>query len=418
MADRHWAPAALAVQQVETGSIDSLDATPSNNTFTVTVGNVGVSVAGDTDVGTTAAALVAALEAADHPYFDRVTWTNPSSGTIVGTADTAGEPFEATLSVSGAGTGAVTDFTTTTANDGPEVFDSAANWAEGVAPVNSDTLIYADTSVSCRWNLSTGLTGLTLLTDDTFTGEIGLRPESVAITSDGGSYNESAPEYRTAALTATLSSIELGRRTAAEGAGSAMIRVDNTLSGASTMIVHSTGARAVRNAVEYAAAHASADVEIREATGGVGIAVSSAEPTSTVGTVEVSGDNAGNQLTLGAGVTVTNVRQAGGTAIIEPAATCTLVDVTGGTMTINGGSTVTTVNAAGGTVRINGAQTATTINVTNGGTLDLSRSAAARTGTTINLENGTLIYGRNVTIGTLNAPSSPARGHTLVSTPA
>ena len=40
MAVRYWKPRTVAVAQVDTGSIDSVDATPSNNVFAVTIGGV------------------------------------------------------------------------------------------------------------------------------------------------------------------------------------------------------------------------------------------------------------------------------------------------------------------------------------------------------------------------------------------
>ena len=70
---------ATAVAQVHTGSIDSLDATPANNTFTVTIGGVAISQVGVTDVATTAAALVVLLNASTHPYFAAKSWISAPS---------------------------------------------------------------------------------------------------------------------------------------------------------------------------------------------------------------------------------------------------------------------------------------------------------------------------------------------------
>lgn len=419
MSTIHWAPAAIPVAQVEDGSIDSVDGTPANNTFTVTIGNVAISVAGDTDANTTAVNLVAALNASTHPYFNRITWDAPGSGVVNAVADNAGEPFVATLSVSGGGTGSVTDFSTTTANDGPNVFDSAANWRDGVAPASSDVLVFANSSIPCRWGLNqTSLTGLTLYTDDTFTGEIGLIPDAVQTAVDGSTVDTSAPEYRTAELAADFSTIEVGRRrSGSEGDGSPMIRVHNSRSSASTCRVHSTGTGGSRDAFEYSAGHASATLEVREALGGVGVCTSSTRPTGTLGTIEESGGNAGTSLAVGEGVTFGPYLQRGGTGKIAPAATIGSVTCYGGTLTITGSSTVTALQVYGGEVRVNGAQTVTGCTVNYGGTLELSKSAAARTMTLINHIDGTLVRGRNVTLTAITVPASPIPGHTVVSTP-
>ena len=98
MATKYWLGVADAVAQVGTASIDSVDGTPANNTFTVTIGGVAISAVGDTDVATTATALRASLNASTHPYFAAITWSG-GTGDIIGTADTAGAPFVAALTV-------------------------------------------------------------------------------------------------------------------------------------------------------------------------------------------------------------------------------------------------------------------------------------------------------------------------------
>ena len=420
MTTLHWAPAAIAVQQVEAGSIDSVDGTPANNTFTVTIGNVSISQVGDTDVATTAAALVALLNASTHPYFNRITWTNPSAGDIVGTADNAGEPFVATLTETGAGTGAVTDFATSTANDGPNVFDSPDNWREGAAPSSSDELVFANSTIPCRWGLEqTSLTGLVLYTDDTFEGEIGLNPDAVQTDAAGSTVDTAAPEYRTAELAADFATIEVGRRRAGvEGDGSPMIRLHNSRSSGSTCRVQSTGTGGARDAFEYSAVHASATLEIREALGGVGVCTSSTRPTGTLGTIEESGGNAATKVAIGAGVTFGPYVQRGGTGKIAPAATLGSATAYGGTLTITGSSTVTALFAYGGDVRVNGAQTVTAATVNFAGVLDLSKSSATRTLTLVTLVWGTYVRGRNATVTSLVAPGSTGiPGHTVVATP-
>ena len=73
MATLYWRGDATAVAQVHTASIDSVDGTPANNTFTVTIGGVAIDAVGDTDVATTATNLRASLNASTHPYFAAIT---------------------------------------------------------------------------------------------------------------------------------------------------------------------------------------------------------------------------------------------------------------------------------------------------------------------------------------------------------
>ena len=162
-----------AVAQVATGSIDTVDGTPANNTFIVTIGGVAVSVVGDTDVATTATNLRTALNASTHPYFEAITWSG-SAGDIIGTADAAGAPFIAALTETGAGTGTVTDFAATTASSGPNHWDTAVNWSLAVVPVNTDDVRIRDSDVTIAWGLAQSAVTLdTMKVDRSYTGRVG-----------------------------------------------------------------------------------------------------------------------------------------------------------------------------------------------------------------------------------------------------
>ena len=98
MATRIWRGDAVDIAQVVTVQVTADD---SSTTYTITINNKDVSVAGSgVDVDTTAAALQAALDASTIPEFAEVTWT-VATDTITGTADTAGKPFTATSSATG-----------------------------------------------------------------------------------------------------------------------------------------------------------------------------------------------------------------------------------------------------------------------------------------------------------------------------
>lgn len=409
MATKYFLGVVEAVQQVETGSIDSVDATPSNNTFTVTIGGIAISVAGDTDVNTTATNLRAALNASEHPAFDRITWGG-TSGNIVGTSDVAGLEFTAALTETGAGTGTVTDFTTTTANASPHDWNDGGNWSDGSKPAAADTVILRDSDV----NIVTGLDQNTitlakLVIEASYTGLIGLRYNEIAMTADGETTSTAFDEYREDYLRIGWDRLEVGANTGTgTPGGSPRLKLDNTKSGASTTEIvdtASSGQDQFKPPLRLKLAHASADIHMRG--GNVGVGVDVPAETSTIGNVEISPQASGSRLQLGDGVTVSgDVTMGNGAATLRAAANMTgTVAVSGGTATIEGDFTIATLNVDGGVVIDNHVKTAaaavTTCNL-RGGELNWQYDDEARTYTTLTHTGGTLVDNPNVTITTYN----------------
>jgi len=414
MATIYWEGQAEAVAQVHTGSIDSVDGTPANNTFTVTIGGVAISQVGDTDVATTAAALVVLLNASTHPYFSAITWTNPSAGNIVGTADTAGVPFVAALTETGAGTGAVTDFAETTASSGPNHWGTAANWSGGAVPVNSDVVIIADSSVSICWDLDQSSVSLTSLRiDKSFLGTIGLDYSRVATNASASTTDASKPEYREDYLKIGTSRVDLGQNfSSGSPAGSGRIKIDlgSVASQVNVFDTKSSSSDGTRQAVRFLANSSSTDFYIRQAPGGVGIAADQPGETSTVGDVNVSQEGRSATVVIGEGTTLTNWTQSGGDAILQAAATVTKVDVNNGILTIEGDYTITTLNHRSGRVYDNhiktGGNSVTTLNLSNDASYDMSRTNEARTIATVNTDVGvSLVLNDSVTLTTNNRPA-------------
>lgn len=410
MATKYFTGEADAVAQVSTGTITAVDATPANNTFTVTIGGVAVSVAGVTSAAATAAALVAALNASTHPYFAAITWSVPSGANVRGTADVAGVPFTAVLSKSGAGTGTVTDFSATTACAGPEHWGSAANWSDGSIPANADNVIIEGISGNILWGLDqSGVTLASLTIRKTFTGKLGLDGRTFATARNGDNPETSKQEYRTTYLHIGYDRADVGQHVGSGvPSGSSRIKLRNAKSGASTTVVHDTASAPAETgfpAVRLLAAHASADIVVRGAPAGVGIAMDEAGETSTVGAVSVSA----GALYIGPGVTLTSLSQSGGTCTLQAAATVSAVNVTDGTLITEGNFTITTLNAKGGTVFPNniksGGNAITTLNL-EGARVDGRQSREARTWDTVNPDSGTLIVDDAVvTITTMDAPA-------------
>jgi len=388
MAIIKWQGGVTAVAQVDSGSIDTYDAA---STYTVTIGDFSVSVAGDTDVATTGGNLVTALNAETHPFFAAITWSGTS--TITATADTAGAPFSAALTVSG-GTGTVTDFSSGTACTGPHHADALDNWAGGALPTTSDDVVI-DAGPSILYGL-TAISAVALGRAEirqSFTGLIGLEKSAFATSLDGATTSDSAPEYRGCYLELTADEIVIGEHVGPGApAGSARLCIEQKKAGASILDVQNTASTAInsRPAVRYLAANASADVLVQRAPAGVGIA-QEADETATVGDVTVSDETTASAVFVGHGTTLTTYSQYGGLNVLSAAATITTVNTWGGQLDIVGYDyLITTLNVYRGEINdqhINtGANEWTTINLL-GGTLSLP-SVGSRTYTTLNLDTG------------------------------
>lgn len=376
MATRIFTGDATPVAQVDDGEITGYDAA---TTYTVTINGKTVSTPGTGGtVSTTAVALVALLEASTIPEFAEITWTNPSVGEITATADTAGKPFTAALTVAGGG-GTVDDFSSTTANDGPEVW-SAANFKDETGdrsvaiPGGGDDVIIEDHAGNILYNLDQSGAGgtISLTIRASFTGEIGL-PQS---NTDGDPYDEYRPRY----LDMQSAPIDIGR---GGGGGSPKIRL---------AIVASVSACTV-----HGMAASSDDLGALEIDGN-----NNTITLLTVlgGTVDVARDDA----TTGADVT-TLVVDTGATVFVDANCTLTTVSIQGGTLTSDVAMTtltieqgivthtagnITTANVLGGALVFANpaALTVATVNMGTGGSIDTNPASAAITFTDTNMVGG------------------------------
>lgn len=390
MATTKWLGHADAVAHVMTGSIDSVDGTPADNTFTVTRNGKTVSQVGNTDVATTAAALVVLLNAEAEPEFSEITWANPSAGNITATSDTAGKPIPTiTLTETGAGTGSVTDFSETTANSGPNCWDTAENWSEGSVPAASDVVIVENSDVPILYGLSDAGNTKTSLTVNANCGSnfyIGL-PE----------VNEDDPdntyeEDRTTYLTIDCTTINIG---IGDGNGSQRIKIDSgTIE--TTLNVYKTSTSRKETGVPcllWKGTHTDNDINVTR--GDLGVAVFASE-TANFETMKVGWyDNpSGDALVyLGSGVT----HKAGGTidqtgGVITSWSNVITVSLVGGEFWVRGSATATTISVDEGTCYYASSGTLTTLNVSQGGTFDFRRDNQARTVTNCNRYEGGAIY--------------------------
>ena len=413
MATKYWLGTADAVTQIIDGSIDSIDATPANDTFTVTIGGDAISIVGITDEATTAAALVVLLEASTNPYFAAMTWTNPSGALITGTADEAGVPTVAALTQSG-GTGTVTDFTDTVAATGPNFWDNALNWSTGVAPVNSDDIFVEDTDVSITYGLAqSGVTLDSLIVRKTFTGKIGLDSMQFATSADGDTLDPLKTEYRESYLEISATIFQAGEHFGpGEPGGSQRIKI-NTGSNVMTGTIFdtaSTSAETGKPSIRILNVNASSELFVRLAPAGVGVAVDVPGEVSTLSLVSISDTSGLSQVSLSRGVTLTTYNQQGGTNVLESAGTITTVTCSGGTLTTEGDYLITTAVMEGGVWNANhlnsGGDAIATLNA-SGGSFTGIGSTEPRTWGIVNPNVGSAIVSDPdyITITTLNDPS-------------
>src|SRR5690349_13497619 len=79
-------------------------------------------------------AFLAALSSSVYPEFTELTWTNPTTSTIVATDKTAGKPSTITIATNSGSTtingGASSTGTITTASSGPYDVSTATNWSQ------------------------------------------------------------------------------------------------------------------------------------------------------------------------------------------------------------------------------------------------------------------------------------------------
>ena len=421
MATLYWRGDADAVVGVRTASIDSVDATPANNTFFVTIGGVAISAVGDTDVATTATNLRASLNASTHPYFAAITWSG-STGDIIGTADTAGVPFVAVLTETGAGTGAVTDFATTTASAGPSDWSTGDNWftsggSQGTVPASADDVIIANAASHIVYGLDQNAIALNSLSIHlSFTGKIGMERNTFYTAANGQTTDTTKVEYREDYLKIGTELLDIGQVFGTgTNAGSTRIKINNVDAAASTTTVHNTATSGdtPHPAVRLLNTHASSTLLVRRASGGVGVAIDEPGETTTFLSITISDNSTATRVITGDGLTLTTWTQNGGTNLLRLVedGVLTTCNVRGGSLVTNGDWTLTTLNITAGTIAANHSRVSgdsiTTANLTAGST-NSRGSAAARTWVTVNMgDDATLTADSNLTITTFNEPTTP-----------
>lgn len=357
MATIYWRGDAPAIAQVSSATITAYDA---STTYRVTINSKIVSVVGTGGtVATTAAALLAALQASTIPEFREVTWTNPSGAIITGTAATAGKPFTAASSVSG-GTGTFGSFSTTTTSSGPNDWSVAGNWSGGSVPTGSDDVYLQDSAVPVYYGLDQNAVTLTTLNlAASYTGAIGLPPFNT-----GGYY-----EYRDTYLKISATTLNIGQGL---GSGSGSLRI-NLGTNASTVSVALTGQQTTQSTPALLIRGSHASNVLNATQGSIGLA---AEPGGTAQFPVVRSADA--TLVCGTGCTLGAITQTGGDVTVN--SNVTTWTKTGGTSTQLAGTLTTITQDSAGTHYWQSTGTITTGTFRGpSSVLDVSRDPRGRT---------------------------------------
>ena len=392
MATCEWIGNALAVAQQHTWTFagtweatDVVTATINGKTITVAAGGV---------VGSfPATALYTALAASTIPEFREINWSDDTTGTITGTAATAGVPFICTIATTETGGGAAdaqtinggasSTGTVVYAATGPNDVANTANWSGGALPANSDTVI-----IRRGVSLLYGLTALASVTPAVLRifSEFWANGSRIGLAEINGTGATAYVEYRSRFLEilgATVAEIGLGSNTT----GNSLLNIDFK-TGTVALTVHRTPSSLDANRPPLCLAInpgtvSNGTLEVLSGNVGVGFYNETCKVVAKVGyrTNKASDSQVyfGPNVTHGATYT-----QSGGVVQINSATT--QIDKTGGTLTINGTGAHPTINNFEGPIVYNSTGTigASLVKLGAAASLDFGQDMTAKTlGSTI-----------------------------------
>lgn len=384
-------PANTEVAQVKTFTITA-DSTSNTAvwTFTLTLDNGDTETVTYTEDGSPttteiATGLFNAWNASTKPHISQITATNPSAGVVVLTADTAGVPFSVALADSDDGTHTEAD---TTANVGNSDYGTARNWQLDAVPASTnDVLIDAAASGTSSVNIKYSLNQSSVAIADFrvfmgYAGQIGRWDNGV------GYYLRIDPDLFRYEGSGQLGMFDIGSA-----------NIDTYINSSGTPVSN-------RYAV-YLKGSNIANCNIVK--GSVALAGLDAD-TATINTLNVSyvsNQTSDCNVLVGSGVTLTTLKQTGGTIDLRCAAT-TVTNGLGTTLTTQGSGAITTLYVYG-TAYLGSTGTITNLHVY--GTCDLSRVLLARTITNCTVyPGGTLILPKAGVVTLSNGMAQPAAG--------
>lgn len=258
-------------------------------------------------------------------------------------------------------------------------FTTAANWSDNAAPANGDTLIFnGQGTANVATNLSTTLTGLTLIVEKSYGGQIGVLSGSTAtyLVIDGGTLHVGQQSGQGSPTGSSLVMVNFGST-----AGTAYV-YDSASTGASTyyppVILKGTA------------------LTLFQTGGSVGVAPLTGETaTLTAATISKGPGSVAPTLYLGSGVTQTLVTAKNGTVFSRSAQTAATTTISGdATYRTEGSGAHTTINCHGnGKVLYGCTGTITTLNLS--GEFNTEQYPQGFTITDRNFSKGARFFGDN-----------------------
>ncbi len=390
MATKNFQGGATPVAQVETHTVGGT--IEADDRFKILIGNKTLDVTGGSTVAQTVAEKIKtdfdALNSTAWPEYKEMGMGAPAGGAATVTGVTAGKPFTIVLSTVEAN-GDTADAQTyvqsvDTAATGPEFYDDADNWSDGSVPGAADTAIIENYSGSIRYGLDNDATTITNFhARQSFTGTIGNPRTNIDAAS--GPY----PEYRDEYLQLDATNVYLG-----EGDGDGSSQLNLELGNTTACYVTNHGTRVTTGVPTTLLRNEGSDTItlLDVSKGDVGVALYAGE------TAVITDLNVGYQTSVtgdstvvcGAGATVTNVTQDGGTAEVD--SVITNVKVYGGTFTHKGSGTIALVELRGsGTFINNGTGTITDVKCYDSSHFDNSQGAWARTVTNMEMHGSSTL---------------------------
>lgn len=391
MATVVWKGAVAATNQVTSWAFGGT--WESSDVITVTIGSKTISTtAGSITTATVVSNLVTTLQDVDEPEFYAITWS-ASTTTLTATSNVAGAPFTCTIATTETGGGAAdaqtidgttsSTGTTTTTCTGPNFANIAGNWVGGSLPVDGDTVVFANSSVSVLYGLDlNGVTPAAIYVDASFTGSIGLPAYN---TLAGGVYYEYRDRYLKFCNSGDASTTEvyIGQ---GNGSGSGRIQLDCG-TGRVNVYVYRTGISDDSNqgAFKFRGSHASNTLSVQRGTVYVGTDSGTNPVLATLKVGYVSNPDGDSAVETDVGVSLTTVEVSGG--VLTSRSAITTLTMTGGTVNHYAGA-VTTATVEQGTLNYLSSGTITNLKVGGGAVFDCRGSMAARTITNLELHAG------------------------------
>jgi hypothetical protein len=360
-------------QQQARAQVGTLVITNANigDSITVTINRKDIAFTPTTAVeADLAAGLYALLAASAEGEFAEITWSYDSSVTITFTGPADGAPITVTKTDAGASTSTLT--LAATAAKSPHDFNDAENFLGGALPANGDTVVFENSDVAVKYNLS-ALTATTFLVvrRKTHTGAIGL-PDT-----NPNGYREYRATHLEFAGVGTAIQCEQSDR---DQAGA--VRLKSTAATAVTATVTGPGGRGqvLGEVFEITGMPASSTLSV----GGSSVAVAPVQGQTCTATTVRCIDGS---VRLGTGVTTTTVNLTNSDGLVRCAYTTLTLD-RGGDVEVTNAATGTTNQTDEGTIKWTSTGALGTFVLGSAGVLDLTESPAAVTMTAIEMLEG------------------------------